>query len=59
MPHYQIDGNDFTVIFDAIEGTAKYGLIYKENIEPDQNTWDVEYGNRTESNKKSSQKSSI
>ena len=44
MPHYQIDGNDFTVVFDAVEGTAKDGLIYKDNLNPGQNTWDAEHG---------------
>ena len=44
MPHYQIDGNDFTVVFDAVEGTAKDGLIYKDNLNPGQNTWDAECG---------------
>ena len=61
MPHYQIDGNDFTVVFDAVEGTAKDGLIYKDNLNPGQNTWDAERGKvRTDSKgaEKSSQKSS-
>ena len=45
LPRYEIDRNDFTVIFDAVEGTAKDGLIYKNNLNPGQNTWDVEHGN--------------
>ena len=40
IPHYQIDGNDFTVIFDAVDGAAKDGLIYKEKLAPGQNTRD-------------------
>ena len=48
IPHYQIDNNDFTVIFDAVEGTAKDGLIYKDNLSPGQNTWDAEHGNLKE-----------
>ena len=61
MPHYQIDGNDFTVVFDALEGTAKDGLIYKDNLNPGQNTWDAEHGKvrmDSKATEKSSQKSS-
>ena len=46
FPRYEIDRNDFTVIFDAVAGTAKDGLIYKENLIPGQNTWDVEHDPR-------------
>ena len=45
LPRYTIDNNDFTVTFEAVAGTAKDGLIYKENLAPGQNTWDVEHGN--------------
>ncbi len=41
-PHYEIDENDFTVSFEAVKGTAKDGLIYKENLAPGQNTKDKE-----------------
>lgn len=44
LPHYSIDGNDFTVTFDAVAGTAKDGLIYKKGLAPGENTWDAEHG---------------
>ena len=44
LPRYSIDNNDFTVVFEAVGGTAKDGLIYRENLAPGQNTWDVEHG---------------
>ena len=47
LPRYSIDSNDFTVVFDAVAGTAKDGLIYKENLAPGQNTWDAEHGTQT------------
>ncbi len=56
LPKYSIDNNDFTVTFEAVAGTAKDGLIYKENLAPGQNTWDVEHGKYIESSQKSSQK---
>ena len=56
LPHYQIDGNDFTVVFDAVEGTVKDGLIYRNELAPGQNTRDSVREKQSKATEKATEK---